>query len=154
MKKLLFFVIVFLLIISSESFSQKRGLGLGVVLGEPSGFSGKVWTLGKNAFDFGFGYSFSDNNDNDQFTLFSDYLWHSRIPATEIFNFHYGIGFRVQFRDRGDDTFGARIPLGIDWYPRSTPLEVFMELVPVFRFAPETDFDFDAGIGLRFYFAQ
>jgi len=39
------------------SVAQERGFGLGVIIGEPTGISAKLWTSPVNAFDFGLGWS-------------------------------------------------------------------------------------------------
>lgn len=37
------------------SVAQERRFGLGVIIGEPTGVSAKLWTSPVNAFDFGLG---------------------------------------------------------------------------------------------------
>jgi hypothetical protein len=40
-----------------ETVAQDRAFGLGVMIGEPTGVSAKLWTSAANAFDFGLGWS-------------------------------------------------------------------------------------------------
>ena len=47
---------------------------------------------------------------------------------------------------------GIRIPLGITYLVHTAPLEVFAEIVPVVRFAPDTAGDVDGAVGVRYYF--
>ena len=47
----LFFVV-------QRSAAQERDLGLGVIIGEPTGISAKLWTSPVNALDFGLGWSY------------------------------------------------------------------------------------------------
>jgi len=42
-----------ILLLVQTSYAQERTFGLGVMLGEPTGFSAKLWTSNSNAFDFG-----------------------------------------------------------------------------------------------------
>ncbi len=44
------------------SNAQERKFGLGVMIGEPTGFSAKLWTSNSNAFDFGLGWSVINNS--------------------------------------------------------------------------------------------
>ncbi len=52
----------FVLITCSNIFAQNNGFGGGVILGEPTGFSAKLWLDDNSAADFGFGYSFFPND--------------------------------------------------------------------------------------------
>src|SRR3990167_3199816 len=51
--------------------AQDSGMAVGLMLGEPSGASGKYWLDSETAVDGGIGYSFSS-----AFIFFADYLWH------------------------------------------------------------------------------
>lgn len=139
-----------------------QGLGLGVILGEPTGISVKKWISDEHAIDAAIAWSFSEN---DSFQFHADYLIHNfgllktdaavgRLPV------YYGIGGRVKLRDnnndRGrnnDDTLiGVRVPFGISYIFAHAPLDIFAEIVPIFDVVPDTDFDINAAIGIRFYF--
>ena len=41
---------------TQDSLAQQRKFGLGVIIGEPTGLSAKLWTSSVNAFDFGLGW--------------------------------------------------------------------------------------------------
>ena len=119
------------------------------MLGEPTGLSAKLWTSPQNAVDAGLAWSFR----GDGFVhLQADYLWHfpGTIQSTERFVLYAGIGGRL---GGGDETrFGVRIPVGIEWWPRGAPLDIFLELAPIMDLAPATEFDMNGGIGIRFFF--
>ncbi len=51
MKKIILIAALFI-ILTNLTLSQNRGFGLGIVLGEPTGLSAKLWTGNSNAFDF------------------------------------------------------------------------------------------------------
>ena len=143
--------------------AQDHGFGMGIILGEPTGLSAKYWTSNKNAFDFGLGLAVGgdriSNHDNyyygsDRVHFHVDYLWHSfnAISSTERFPLYYGIGARFNSGDGYDGSFGIRGVFGIAWFPHSTPIDVFVELVPVFQLTPSAGLGFDAGLGIRYFF--
>ncbi|MFH0736735.1 MAG: hypothetical protein V1773_19450 [bacterium] len=164
MKRILYLglALVMMMIIIKPISAQDRGFGLGLVLGEPTGLSAKLWTSKVNAFDFGLGVSvggdrisYKGNYDNGSRVHFHmDYLWHSfsAISSTERFPLYYGIGGRFNSGGGYDGSFGVRGVLGIAWLPRSTPLDIFVELVPVLQLTATTGFGFDAGVGVRYFF--
>jgi len=144
-----------------------RDFGLGIVIGEPTGLSAKLWTAPLNAIDFGLAFSF-----NDYALLFSDYLFHfpgslgRSSPFVTQLTPYVGIGAVIAFandRDsdkdrkffgRGRDTLGlgVRVPLGIEWMPPNPRLGVFIELVPGISLVPSTSGFIEGGIGVRYYF--
>jgi len=145
-----------LLIALNNSFAQDRRFGLGVMVGEPTGLSAKLWTSQTTALDFGLGWSAFDNR-NYSGTLVHfhmDYLWHSfnAINSTEQFPIYYGIGGRFNGQTGYDGSFAVRGVLGIAWLPRSTPIDIFLELVPSFELTPASGFALDASIGARYFF--
>jgi len=164
MKKefLIIIVLSIIFIISKPLSAQDRGFGLGFVIGEPTGLSAKLWTSRENAFDFGLGWSiggdrisnFNNTRSGSRIHFHMDYLWHSfnAIRAQERFPLYYGIGGRFNSGGGYDSSFGVRGVFGITWLPRATPLDVFLEVVPVLQLTQSTGFGIDAGLGMRFYF--
>jgi hypothetical protein len=150
MKKL-FLILTALLITYNYSFSQDKGFGAGVIIGEPTGISVKYWLNGKNALDYALGSSFSSNS---RIHLHVDYLWHEFgvFQSTETFVLYYGPGLRVKTRKDGDSNFGIRGVMGIDWFVKTSPLDVFAEIVPVLDLAPDLKMTVNAGIGVRYFF--
>jgi len=165
MKKNLLFgmVLVLMMIFAKPVTAQDHGFGLGLVVGEPTGLSAKLWTSRINAFDFGLGVAVGgdrishDNyyyNGESRLHFHMDYLWHSfsAINSSERFPLYYGIGGRYNSGGGYDGSLGVRGVFGIAWLPRATPIDVFLELVPVFQLTPSTGFGIDAGLGIRFFF--
>jgi len=164
MKKILLFgLTLFIMIIMTKPIAaQDSGFGLGIVLGEPTGLSAKLWTSKINAFDFGLGVGLGGDrikyngvyDDGGRIHFHIDYLWHSFnvISSTEKFPLYYGIGARFNTSGGYEDSFGIRGVFGIAWFPRNTPIDVFFELVPVFQVTPLTGFGIDAGLGMRYFF--
>jgi hypothetical protein len=135
---------------SSEE-APGRTFGLGVEFGEPTGISGKYWTGSKDAVDMGLAYSL-----RNYMLVFVDKLWHfpgafgSRDEFARRLSPYIGVGAGFLFGN--DFRLDARIPLGIEWLPRTARLGVFLELVPALRLAPNMTGDVGGGIGVRYYF--
>lgn len=149
------FLLTITLIVSFSTLAKAQNngkdLGIGFIAGEPTGISLKSWTGGNNAFDLGLAWSLGRY---DAVNIHGDYLWHNYDLFNEVDSgslpFYYGIGARVIFDDN-DAVLGARIPLGINYLFEDSPIGIFLEVAPVFNVAPETDFDVDGGVGVRFY---
>ena len=164
MKQFRYSLTALLLFLSSQAtFSQERGFGLGVVIGEPTGISAKLWTSSVNAFDFGLGWSiggdrigkykgYYDGGSRVHFHM--DYLWHSfdAIRSSERFPLYYGIGGRMNNGAGYDASLAVRGVFGIAWLPHNTPIDVFLELVPSLQLTSSTGFAIDAGLGARYFF--
>ncbi len=133
-----------------KAAAQDRGFGLGVILGEPTGVSAKYWVGSRNAVDGGLAWSFRHSGF---FHVHADYLWHIplKLESVERLNFYVGIGGRLGFGS-GSTLVGARIPVGLVYWPSSVPLDVFLEVAPVLDLAPATEFSGNGGIGVRFFF--
>jgi hypothetical protein len=149
MKKIIL-IAAAIILLTNFSLSQTRGFGLGIVLGEPTGLSAKLWTGSSNAFDFAAAWSFKGDG---HLLLQADYVWHTfdlikvssgRLPL------YYGIGGRIILTD--DPLLGIRIPLGLNYQFASAPVDIFAEIVPILDLIPSTDFDLGGGLGVRFWF--
>ena len=141
-------ILVILIVISLSSTFAQHNFGIGIILGEPTGLSAKLYTGSSNAFDFAAAWSFKGDG---HLLLQADYVWHSsltRASSGELM-LYYGIGGRVIFQD--DPRFGARIPVGLDYQFTTAPIDIFLELVPILDLAPSTNFNLGGGIGVRFW---
>lgn len=134
------------------SAASQGAFGLGVIVGEPTGVSAKIWMSDRSAVDMGAAWSFSDEA---ALHLHADFLLHNfdlisvekgRLPI------HFGIGGRVKFED--DSKIGIRIPVGLTYIFDGAPVDIFVEAVPIVDLAPDTEFDVNAAIGARFYFGS
>ena len=143
-------VVALVSFVSTASLSQDKGFGAGVILGEPTGLSAKVWVSQVNAVDFGLAYSFRSRG---YLHIHADYLWHFTqvIESTERLPLYVGFGGRIG-AGSGRGLFGVRIPAGLAWWIRSAPVELFFELAPIIDLAPSTNFSMNGGIGARYYF--
>jgi len=152
MKKLFLSLSLLLIVLVNTTSAQDKGFGIGVMIGEPTGFSGKYWTSSNNAFDFGLAYSFVQKFS--ALSIHADYLYHAfnviksdyRLPV------YYGFGARIRFVNNSDNSLGARGVVGIAWLNDKFPLDVFFEVVPVFNLIPSTSLNLDIALGARYYF--
>ncbi|MBX2992297.1 MAG: hypothetical protein KF749_14190 [Bacteroidetes bacterium] len=130
--------------------AQTRGFGLGVILGEPTGISAKGWVSDRNAIDAGLAWSFRQRGS---FHLHVDYLWHfpEAIKSPERFTLYAGLGGRFS-AGRRDGILGVRFAGGFAWWPRGIPLDVFVEIAPIFDIVPATEARANGGIGIRYFF--
>ena len=144
------FAIFLLLFYVSAANAQSNGIGLGLIVGEPTGISGKIWTGSSTAFDGGLAWSFIDEN---AFQIHADYLFHNfrLISVSEgKLPFYYGIGARL--KTANDVQLGVRVPLGLNYIFQYVPVDIFIEVVPILDLIPKTDFQINAALGARYYF--
>ena len=143
-------IILFLTIIIGNLHGQSSGLGLGLILGAPTGLSMKYWTGPVNAIDGAFAWSVGKD---DGVHLHADYLWHDFRIISVIkgkLPIYYGVGGRILFSDQ--NAVGVRGVAGINYLFEGVPLDIFLELVPILDLAPEMGFDFNGAIGIRYFF--
>lgn len=151
MKKLILVITLLAAVLCVQAEAQNdSGFGIGVILGEPTGISGKMWMSQTTALAGAAAWSFSGDA---AVHLHLDYIFHSfdvikvdkgRLPI------YYGIGGRIKLAD--ESKFGIRIPVGLDYLFKDAPLDLFLEVVPMLELAPDTEFDLNGGIGIRYFF--
>jgi hypothetical protein len=134
-----------------QAQDNSKNLGVGVMVGEPTGLTLKSWFNERNAFDAGLAWSFGRY---DAIHIHADYLWHSYSVFNDIeegtLPLYYGIGARAVFGE-DDSVIGARIPLGLNYLFEEAPIGMFLEVAPVVNLIPETDLDVNGGLGVRVY---
>ena len=160
MKARIFGILVFIFSFSSSiTATEPAGFGLGIMLGEPTGISAKKWIASNVAVDGALAWSFSGSGS---FHIHSDILFHEddlfNLPRIEgRMPLYYGPGVRFKTKDKdndnGDDArLGIRFPVGLTYIFPRTPLDIFLEIVPIFDLIPETDFSLNLAIGVRYFF--
>jgi hypothetical protein len=161
--KSLFFIPLFILTsfffsptMNAAASNRSGQLGLGVMFGEPTGFTMKYWTGNRSALNFGLTYSFGNSA-----VVLVDYQWHfpqafaSAGRDGHLFVPYVGLGgvFAFHRSSRNSDAgIGMRIPLGIEFLPGRPPFGIFLEIVPGMWVAPAVDGFLQGAIGARFYF--
>lgn len=133
---------------AQASNNINKELGLGAMLGEPTGVSVKFWTGNTTAVDVGAAWSLSGRNE--ALHLHSDLLFHYWFPETENLAFYYGIGGRIIFADEAKA--GVRVPVGLTYVFDNVPFDLFVEAVPILDLTPDTDFAGNGAVGIRYYF--
>lgn len=152
MRKKTLLIITMLLLTIFSSYAQESGIGLGIILGEPTGLSLKLWLADIMAIDAAASWSFVGKGS---IYIHGDYLLHifDIIPVPEgigTFNFYYGLGGRIQIAE--NPIAGIRFPFGLSYYFDKIPLEMTIELVPIIDILPATQFSANAGFIIRYYF--
>ncbi len=151
-----------LLVLSSEARAgddgfdrDPEGIGIGILLGEPTGFSaawrpgGRFWVDGAVAWSFP---SFAQFHADACVDL-------SDLRTADIPNTHFpvwlGVGPRIRVGSgSGYDgvNLGVRVPIAMGVWHDKVPIEGWAELVPVVGVWPKTELSLDGGIGARIYF--
>jgi len=146
-KSITVFLLFLVLVAGAQAEGQK--FGLGVIAGEPSGISAKMYLSQNDAVDAAASWSFI----KDTIYLHADYVRH--FPGAidkdfQDFTLYAGLGGLIELDD--SSALGVRIPVGINYFFPTLPIELFVEVGPALLLIPETDFTFTGGIGARFYF--
>jgi hypothetical protein len=148
--KIKYILVLLVLIFISNTNAQSNGIGVGLIVGEPTGISGKYWTGSTTAFDAGLAWSFIDEN---AFQIHADYIFHNMRLITISdgkLPFYYGIGARL--KTATDIQLGVRVPLGLAYLFRNAPIDIFIEVVPILDLIPKTDFQISIALGARYFF--
>ncbi|MCG6909781.1 MAG: hypothetical protein LJE94_06605 [Deltaproteobacteria bacterium] len=150
LKCLLILVIVSLA--ANVSAMERKKIGVGVIIGQPTGITAKYMLDDDSGIDAGAGWETSHDN---YFHIYGDYLFHLydviEVPKGKL-PIYFGGGVRWVHRENKDDKLGIRIPGGVEYIFEDLPLAAFLELVPVLNLSPDTDLDVEAGTGIRFFF--
>lgn len=155
-------ILVFSLTASAQA-QQEKNLGVGVILGEPSGLTINKFIAPSRSIDLGVGWSFAEN---ESLHLHADYLFHrfDRVTTSNLNDripLYYGLGLRVKLKSDEDDKdaknfedemIGIRIPIGLSYFLDDQPIEFFAEIIPIIELTPDFEFDISAALGGRYYF--
>jgi hypothetical protein len=145
----------------AKRFEANKTFGIGLMVGAPSGLSGKYYYAGNKAFDFGLG-GVRYYRHRDGFQLHVDHLWHPvSLASTRDFELplYLGIGARLFDFDYGgvDDAVavGLRAPIGIAFDLNNTPLDIFLEFALVadifVNYKDDFGADLNGALGVRYY---
>jgi hypothetical protein len=126
-------------------------LGIGAMIGSPTGLSAKYKLGDGKAIDGGFGMTLGRNSKAN---IHSDYLFHTNdalyFDDKHPLDLYYGMGGRMKFDD--DIVLGVRLPLGLLYEVEKEGADVFGEIAPVVDFIGKVGLDLHLAIGARYYF--
>jgi hypothetical protein len=147
--------LLLLLLICLGTYSQDKGFGVGIIIGEPTGLSLKGWLSKTAAVDAGLAWSFVNDGS---LHVHADYLHHIydvfRVSSGKL-PLYVGVGGRLKIKNNkgnDDNRFGIRVPLGIVYMLESAPVDVFLEIAPILDLTPKTDVSVNGGLGFRYFF--
>lgn len=158
---------------SPASAHPARGgdFGLGLILNEPTGLTGKYFLSKRDAIDFHLG-SAGWAGGWGGVGLYGDYLFHFDTglrSSALVMPLYVGPGLGVIFNTdknryctkfhcyyyddgRAGLWLSVRVPLGLAlWFKRFAG-ELFLEVVPTVYIIPGAYFDLQGALGFRFYF--
>lgn len=143
-------ILAALLLMTSTAFG-KGELGVGAMVGNPTGLNAKYWLGDGKAVDGGMALSLGKKTN---LSLHSDYLFHSDgalvFQDNHPLDVYYGIGGRMEFGD--DIELGVRLPVGIAHRFENNRADMFGEIAPIVDFIGRTGLELHLAIGARYYF--
>lgn len=146
------------LIILAAAFCAAAPLGasaapkyeLGVIVGEPTGLSGKMNLADGGAVDAALAWSTSDD---DSLSFHADRLWYRHgvfSPSQGTLPVYYGVGGRIKLEDKS--RVGVRFPVGLQYFFSDVRFTAFGELAPILDLVPDTEFRLSVAVGFRVIF--
>lgn len=146
-------IIVAVLILASASFAvaaQPKKFSVGVILGQPTGLSAKLWLDQTSAVDLAAAWNFLPLGS---LYVQADYLYHiyhlfgvtkGKLPL------YFGVGGTVALQPT--PVIGLRVPVGIEYLFPDAPIDLFLEVGFGISLYPATQFQGSGGIGIRYRF--
>ncbi|HTY38359.1 MAG TPA: hypothetical protein VMH23_14670 [Bacteroidota bacterium] len=133
--------------------SDRGKLGIGIVLGAPTGFSLKYWENQRFAYQGTIGSMFSGG-----LTIGADALFHENIFRDSRVPFYYGPGVFIGNAAWGGPDYshdglalGVRAAFGADFISREYPFDAALELGPALLLAPKLGIGVQLSLSFRYY---
>ncbi|MBL0219907.1 MAG: hypothetical protein IPQ07_39330 [Myxococcales bacterium] len=139
--------------------AEKGTLGIGLILGEPTGISAKLYLKDDQALQAAVGFAFYGGGLH----LHVDYVFHPLILQNKdsfVLPFYFGPGVRViDYRSGRDTAFvavGLRVVGGLLFDFKAIPLDAFVEVAGVLEYGfadgEGAGLALNAAAGARYYF--
>lgn len=139
--------------------NAEQTMGIGGVVGAPTGFSLNLFTTNDQSIHTVVGWSLLDDDTEEEMVLFSHYTWRRQASEDKGAGWFYGLGGRLEWLDENDVTNnpdGDEFQLG----PSATlgflygfdPLELFIKGNGTLNVVEETEFEADAMVGAHLNF--
>lgn len=132
--------------------ADNKKLGIGVVIGAPTGFSIKYWK-GSVAYQGTLGAGVGGG-----LAIGADYLMHTNAFDNPRAPFYYGpgifigdVGFGGPEWTNNNLFLGARFVFGVDYIFPDHPFDIALELGPALLVAPVVGLGIELGVAFRFY---
>jgi hypothetical protein len=133
--------------------AQSKKLGLGIIVGAPTGFSLKYWTGSGDALQGYVGGGFGG------IAIGADYVFHSNAFNDQRIPFYYGPGAFVGPASYGGPRYdknaglglGFRFVFGADYVFPDHPFDIAFEMGPALVLSPVVGVGLEGGIAFRFY---
>jgi len=129
---------------------------VGVMLGEPTGLSGKRWLNNEQAVDVALAWSFIDVDRDEGYAgslyFHADYQYHFDYFDIDVGRLPLYAGLGAKIYVSSGFAAGIRIPLGAVYEFEELPLELFVELAPGINILPASTPDTGGGLGIRYRF--
>ena len=137
--------------LSINAFTQKGDFGMGIILGNPTSVSVKLWTGKVTAIDASLGYRYGSAN---HLYLNTDFLFHLWAIEKEEGTIKVYLGAGAGLGFVSDLSFSIRAPGGAALFLDNIPLELFAELVPTLQVFGEGNIRLrmEGYLGARWYF--
>jgi len=149
-------LLIFFATFANTVLSENRDLGVGLVLGEPTGFSVKYMKSKTIGYDAALAWSFADES---HLHVHADMLHHNWTLLQREFGItrgalplYYGIGGRIKLAD--ETRIGVRFVVGISYLIEDGPMDAFFEIAPIMDIAPKTELNGNVALGLRYWFSR
>ena len=140
---------------------EPEGLGLGIVVGEPSGVAfayreGEETNIqGGTGWSFGYGrINVAADYTRNLLILRPDDTPEVRFPVYAGVGGRIWLGFEDDFgrgRYAPGNSLGVRFPIGVAMLPTTQRVDVFVEVAPVLIVVPSTYTTLDGAVGARIY---
>jgi len=148
MKSILLLILVFM---STNLMALENKLGVGAMLGNPTGLNAKYWLGGNVAVDGGLALSLGKHAD---LSIHSDYLLHKDsaffLNDVHALDLYYGLVGRMELGD--DFELGVRFSFGLAHQLKEQPADLFAEIAPIVDFIGRTGLELHFAVGGRYYF--
>jgi len=138
--------------------ADKGTIGIGIILGEPTGITAKLYIKDDQAIQAALGSAFIGGG----FQAHADYVFHPYILQSRpsfVLPLYVGPGVRLIDYVDGDDSsvaLGVRFVGGLLFDFKNVPLDAFVEVAGVleyeFKDGEGAGVSFNAGAGVRYYF--
>lgn len=146
------FILSFVILLFIQPAFSKTRFGAGIMIGSPTGITGKLLRSGKPPIDAGLSFG------ND-FEFYSTYLFpqKKRLHLESLkLKWYWGLGAKLENVDKKNDDdkiyIGPRASAGINHYYKKYSLESFADIAGNVFIIPDSELDLDLYIGVRYFF--